>query len=471
MNSGATILTPKQQFVHENYLANPAYKRIHLYGGSRSGKTFLAADYNLNRAVAYPGSFHLFVRSTLTALTTGVVSQTFPDIFKIYKAKTGVNFKEAKNEFGKPLIQHKAQPYNRFELYNGSEIRFIGMDVVSTDSTALDKVLSQEYLTITIEEAPELDFEVVEMLLTRLAQKVNHFKTGRPGIPKLLATCNPRLFEDWDYIYFTKKMHPIDDVPLKNPDNIAAIHFELKDNEMNVADDYRETLEGMAASKQARFLRGEYSDTFEGEIFKKLIWETLPPISEFEGFIIYTDPSYKSGPKNDYKASVLVGRRRGAFWLVDARAMQTTTAQMIRNVDELYHSLINRGWNGPCPIYFENAGMPDDFVPAVQTHAENNEWLCPYMLDGRDKGDKFARVEAILEPLNRTQKLIFNMDLKSMRIGNLITVQFLQFRKNLPITEHDDIPDAVHGAITLLNAPQIKPGGTGLYKKRTNSIG
>jgi hypothetical protein len=467
----ATILTAKQEFVLENYLANPQYKRIHLYGGSRSGKTFLVADYVFNRAVAYPGSSHLFVRSTLTALTTGLVSQTFPDLFRVYKEKTGTNFKEARTETGKPFIVHKAQPYNRFELYNGSEIRFIGLDVVSTDSSALDKVLSQEYLTICVEEAPEMDFEAVEMLLTRLAQKVNHFKTGKPGIPKLLATCNPRLFEDWDYIYFTKRQHPIDETPVRNPEMFAAIHFELKDNEMNVSDDYRETLEGMSASKQARFLRGEYSDDFEGEIFKKLYWEVLPPLSEFDGFVIYTDPSYKSGPKNDFKASVLIGRRRGAFWLVDARAMQTTTSQMVRNVHDLYKSLVERGWNGPCPIYFENAGMPDDFTDAIQSYAENNQWLCPYTLDNRDKGDKYARIESILEPLNTQQKFIFNIDLKSLRIGNLITVQFLQFRKNLPVTEHDDIPDACHGAVTILNAPIIKPGGTNLYKRNMNTLG
>lgn len=460
-----SILKPKQQEVWDNVLSNPQYKRICLYGSSRSGKTFLAGDYNHERAIAYPGSFHLFVRSTLTALTTGVISQTFPDIFKAYKDKTGVNFEQAKNEQGIKLVQFVGQPYSRFEYYNGSEIRFLGLDKVTTNKAALDKILSQEYMTITIEEGPEMDFTVVEMLLTRLAQKVNHYITGNPGIPKLLVTLNPRLFEDWDYVWFHKKVHPIDGRPVRNPDMFIPIHFDLADNPGGVADEYAETLADMSAANQMRFKTGEHADSFDGEVFKKLFWDTPPQLSEFDGLIIYTDPSYKSGPKNDFKASVLVGRCRGAFWVLCVKAMQTTTAQMIHNVHNLDTWARGKGWTRHISIWFENAGMADDFQASVDTHAERNGWTCPFQLDGRDKGEKYVRVEQILEPLNRNGKLFFNIEMKGEPIGNLITVQFLSFKRHMLPTEHDDIPDAVHGAVTMLNVPQPKPGGTHLIKK------
>lgn len=460
------LLQPKQQLVFDEYLASPTIKEICLYGSSRSGKTFLASDYALERAIAYPGSFHLYIRATLTALTSGVVSQTFPDLFRaIAKQPGGVNISETKTDTGLDFIYHRANPYNRFTLYNGSEIRFMGLDTETTNKSALDKILSQEYLTIIIEEGPEVDFEVVEMVKTRMAQKVNHWITGKPGIPKLIVTLNPRLYDDWDYVYFQKKMHPIDDIPLSNPEEIAAVHFDLADNLENVSDDYLKRLQSLSSSKQTRFLVGEHSDNFEGEIFKKISWEPLPAISEFRRIIIYTDPSFKSGPKNDYKASVVIGERNGAYWIMNGRAAQCTTAQMVLHVSDLYQWVLGIGWKGSVPIWFENAGMPDDFVPAIQSHADVTGWVCPYQSDNRQKGDKFARIEALLEPLNVQGKLFFNRDIKADRFGTLATVQFLNFKHHLLRTEHDDIPDAVHGAVSLMNQPVIKPGGTSMVDK------
>lgn len=467
------VLKPKQRYVFDNVLASPNYRDICLYGSSRSGKTFLAAYYAHNRAIAYPGSYQLFVRSTLTALSTGVVSQTFPDVFRAIERQTPGFKYDAKTDTGRIFTEHRSNPYNRYTYFNGSEIRFFGLDTVMSDRTALDKVLSQEYITIVIEEGPEMDYEVVEVLKTRLAQKVEHRITKEIAKPKLIVTLNPRLFEDWDYVYFHKKINPADEKPF--PEAVAAkvipIHFELADNIENVNDDYLEMMQGLSATKQQRFLTGEHADSYEGEIFKQLYWETLPPITEFEQIMVYTDPSYKSGPKNDFKATVAVGLRKGAFWLIDGRAMQTTTAQMILNTHDVYHNLVASGWNKPVQIFFENAGMPDDFTEAVQQHAINNKWVCPYQLDGRDKGDKFARIESALEPLNRSGKLFFNAALKGTKFANLVMVQFLNFRKNLLSTEHDDIPDAVHGAVTLLNLPVIRPGSVQHFKRVMNTIG
>lgn len=459
------LLQPKQDLVFKEVLSNPAIKKICLYGSSRSGKTFLTADYNLERAIAYPGSFHLYVRATLTALTTGVVTQTFPNLFRAYEKETGIDITTARTDKGMPFIEHRSNPYNRYTLYNGSEIRFIGLDTQSTNKSALDKVLSQEYLTITVEEGPEVDFSVIEMLLTRLAQRVNHYKTGKPGIPKLLVTLNPRLFEDWDYVYFQKKINPSDGNFLPRPEEVTAVHFELSDNIGNVSDDYLDILKGLSTQNQLRFLEGKHGDSFEGEIFKKLNWETLPDINEFDTILIYTDPSYKSGVKNDFKASMTIGRRNGAYWVIDGRAMQCTTSQMVLNVSDLYTALLNRNWRRPVAFWFENAGMPDDFDEAIHQHALSTGWACPHQKDNRVKGDKFARIESALEPLNRDGKLFFNRELKEQRIGNLITVQFLNFRKNMLKTEHDDIPDAVHGGVTLINLPTIQPGGTRVIDK------
>lgn len=461
-----SYLTEKQQFVMDTILTDDTKTEICMYGSGRSGKTFLAADYVHERAIAYPGSMHLFVRATMNALTGGVVSQTFPNLWRAIERYSGVNVLQAKADNGQPFIYHRAAPHNKFVYYNGSEIRFVGLDVVSTNAAALDKILSQEYLTIVFEEATEIGFEVVELAKSRLAQKVYNAFTGKEAVPKWICTLNPRTFEDWDYIYFQEHKHPLEpERIIADPEKTSVVHFHLLDNIDNVSQNYKKTLESMSTSGQRRFLEGKHGDNFEGEVFKKLYWETMPPIHEFERLMIYTDPSFKSGPKNDYKASALVGKRKGAFWVLNGRAQQTVTSQMIRNVHELAYWAHDQGWRAPIGYWFENAGMPDDFEEAVRQHGINHNWTCPYKLDNRDKGDKYSRIEAALEPLNNNGQLFFNNAFKKERFGQLCVVQFLNFRKKLLPTEHDDVPDAIHGAITLMNLPEPKTGGTSMINK------
>ena len=151
--------------------------------------------------------------------------------------------------------------------------------------------------------------------------------------------------------------------------------------------------------------------------------------------------------------------------------MQCTTSQMILNVNNIHDRLVNKGWTKPLKCWFENAGMPDDFVEAIQKHAEISNWVCPYKLDGRQKGDKYARIESALVPLNEQGKLIFNSEMKNLRVGNLINAQFLNFKKNMLPSEHDDIPDAVHGGITLMNQVQLQPGGISQVKRSMYKLG
>lgn len=467
------ILQPKQQKVMDELLANPNITEICMYGAGRSGKTFLCCDYLHERAIAYPGSSHLFIRATMNSLSAGVLSQTFPRLWGAIKKETGANVLQDKTNTGLPFVYHRATPINRFIYYNGSEIRFAGLDLESTNAASLDKILSQEYLTIVFEEATEIDFKTVDLAKSRLAQKVFHAwaknEDGTPveGIPKWICTLNPRSFEDWDYVYFQEHKHPTDDTDLKHPERTAWVHFSLDDNISNVSEHYLSTLESTSSSNQQRFLVGMHSDQYEGEIFKHLNWENAPPITEMEKVITYTDPSFKSGPKNDYKASVLLGMKSGAYWVIDGRAMQCTSSQMVINVHELNYEAAQAGWTKPINNWFENAGMPDDFESAITAHSLNTGWVMPYQWDNREKGDKFSRIEAGLEPLNRDGKLFFNEAIKKTHFGRLCSVQFLNFKHKMLATEHDDIPDAVHGGVTLMNMPTLRPGQTRVTDQRS----
>jgi hypothetical protein len=460
-------LTEKQDKVFDALLANDAIRAICLYGSGRSGKTFLLCYWILLRAIMYPGSFHIFIRATMTALTGGVVSQTFPNVFKAIEDRSKFNILLLK--IGKKaFIKFYDQPKNKFILFNNSEIRFLGLDTQVSNQSATDKILSQEYMTAVFEEGNEIDYKVIEKVKTRLAQKCYHFATGKEGIPKWATTLNPTTFDSWDYVYFQEHKNPVSKEIL-TPEDISQLgqyHFHINDNLENVSADFLKILESLSPIQRRRFLDGVYGDNFDGEIFQQIFWEVLPEINEFERILIYTDSSYKSGPRNDYKATFAIGLRSGAFWVIWGEAMQCTTSQMIVNNYEITKRLQMMGWDKPLDHWFENAGMPDDFIDAIQKHADATKWVCPYKLDGRQKGDKFVRIESILVPLNDQGKLYFNKAMKTERIGSLIAQQFGNFKAKMLPTEHDDIPDAIHGGITLMNQPVFTPGQTNVMMRK-----
>ena len=443
----------KKQLKVFKILNSGKYKDVCMYGSGRSGKTFLACYFITKRCLKFPGSYHLFIRQTYSSLIAGVFTQTFPAVLKALKVHPGIDL------VGSGLVKLKQQPAEII-FTNGSSIRFLGLDTQTTNQQATDKVLSQEYLTACFEEVPEIDFSVVEKVKTRLAQKI----TG--ASPMSIYTLNPTTFDSWDYQYFEKKINPKSKELVNNPEELISIHFSIYDNLNNVSEDYVDALKNLSPAQRRRFLDGLYGENFDGEIFQQIFWEELPEITEFERIIVYTDPSYKSGPKNDYKATGAIGLRNGAFWLIWAEAMQCTTSQMIVNNYDIAHRLLQYGWDEPVEHWFENAGMPDDFTEAIQKHADATGWVCPFRLDGRQKGDKFARIESALVPLNDQGKLFFNKAMKTERIGSLIAQQFGNFKAKMLPTEHDDIPDMVHGGVTLINQPTFAPGQTRVMMRK-----
>jgi hypothetical protein len=447
------MILEKKQSKALKVLESGKYKDVCFYGSGRSGKTFLACYHIVKKCLKYSRSYHLFIRSTYTSLLAGVFSQTMPAVFNALKKHPGIDLIDS------GLVRFRQQPAE-IVFSNGSIIRFLGLDTQTTNQHATDKILSQEYLTAIYEEGNEIPFEVVEKVKTRLAQKIEGV------LPMSIYTLNPTTFDSWDYQYFEKKTNPKSKELVNNPEQLISVHFSVYDNIANISDDYVENLKNLSPQQKRRFLEGIYGENYEGEIFKEIHWDKLPNIREFEQIILYTDPSYKSGTKNDYKATGAIGKRQGAFWIIWVEAMQCTTHQMILNNLKILLYLQGKGYQGSLVHWFENAGMPDDFQEAVQRVAYETKWVCPYKLDTRQKGDKYARIESALVPLNDQGKLYFNSEMKTERIYSLINAQFLNFKKNMLPTEHDDIPDMVHGGVTLLNQAVLLPFGSGFVSRK-----
>ena len=66
--------------IDEAFSNESSVKRILLYGGSRSSKTFRIVQKIVARALLYPGSRHLIFRDTYNAVRMAIGSDTLPKV-------------------------------------------------------------------------------------------------------------------------------------------------------------------------------------------------------------------------------------------------------------------------------------------------------------------------------------------------------------------------------------------------------
>jgi hypothetical protein len=251
-----------------------------LFGGGRSGKTFLLIRNIVLRALKAPGSRHLVVRFRFNHIKQSVILDTFPKVMKT--CFPGVEYKLSKTDWYATLP-------------GGSEIWFGGLD----DKERMEKILGNEYVTIYVNEASQVAWSGVQMLLTRLAQRVSQIIEGKDPEPLKLRfyfDCNPPSKAHWSFKVFRQKIDPDTGEPLARPDNYVSFQMNPKDNEANLSPEYMETLNGLSARNRRRFMDGEFADATPNALFDESTidkWrvdpqETLP---DFVRVIVSVDPS------------------------------------------------------------------------------------------------------------------------------------------------------------------------------------
>lgn len=211
-----------------------------LLGGSRSGKTFIAIRTLIIRAVKTQ-SRHVVLRLNFNAVKRSIFMDTFPKVMRIC--------------FPDLPVKYNKTDYIA-EFQNGSQIFFAGLD----DGERTEKILGMEFSTIYFNEASQLDYSSIQMALTRLAEK-NSLKK------KAWFDFNPPSKASWAYYLFIKKLDPIDDVPLKNPDNYAHLLMNPQDNLANIDSEYIQLLEAMPEKERNRFLLGLFNDESQGQVY------------------------------------------------------------------------------------------------------------------------------------------------------------------------------------------------------------
>jgi hypothetical protein len=212
-----------------------------LYGGSRSGKTFLLVYVIVLRALIYGGSRHLIYRLHLTDVVSSIWLETLP---KVIEQFSGLGSRLKFNETRHILF-----------FPNHSEIWVSGVD----DTRNADAVLGKEYATTYANEASQIPYLTNWKVRTRLAQKV-------PGCQaRELADLNPTTKAHWTFKEHIKLEDPVRSKPgsrvaIDNPENYAHYQLNPDGNKANIDEDYIRSLAHAPESMRRRFYLGEYAD-------------------------------------------------------------------------------------------------------------------------------------------------------------------------------------------------------------------
>lgn len=269
-----------------------------LFGGSRSGKTFLLTRNTVMRALKAPNSRHGIFRFRLNHLKSSVFLDTFPKVMRL--AFAGVEF-----------TPHTQDMY--IELANGSQIWFAGLD----DKDRTEKILGMEFSTLYFNECSQIPYGSVNTAMTRLAQRVEQDIEGRePSILKLRAfyDCNPPSKTHWTYRVFVEKRDPETREPIKRPEDYASFRINPADNTANLSPEYIKTLESLPARMRARFLEGRFADANPNALFPEEHidkWRADDgAVPEMVRIVVAVDPSGaddEEGADNDAIGIVVAG--------------------------------------------------------------------------------------------------------------------------------------------------------------------
>lgn len=275
-------------------LMSGAAKYCLLYGGSRSGKSFIIICAIILRALKAPGSRHLIVRFAFNHAKQSLWYDTIPKVLEL--CFPGVNPSLNKSDWF-------------LEFSNGSQVWVGGLD----DKERTEKVLGNEYSTIFINEASQVSYLSYTTVLTRLAQNTSL-------VNRVYIDCNPPSTQHWLYKLFVQHVNPESNESIDGS-LFSSMRMNPDDNLANLPPDYIESvLNTLSHRQQKRFRYGEFVDDVEGALWKydmidKYRVNTVP---ELVTIVTAIDPSGSDKQTSDEAGIVTAGiDRNGHGYVLD----------------------------------------------------------------------------------------------------------------------------------------------------------
>lgn len=256
------------------------HKYTMLYGGSRSGKSFIIMFLVIFRALKKK-SRHVVVRRHFSDIKRSVLNETFKDVCQLLGVVPKINMQDYVAIFA-----------------NGSEIHFIGVD----NSIGLDKILGMEISTLWMNEISQLGYATYTILKTRLAQK-----SGLAN--RIFLDLNPTSKLFWGYKLFIEGIDPKDKTLVKHPEQYCSFKMNPEDNEANIDKDYIEMLSELPREERVRFYEGDFGEVEQGALFSEANFNQYRVINrpELKKIVIAIDPAVTAKMTSDETGIVAAG--------------------------------------------------------------------------------------------------------------------------------------------------------------------
>lgn len=279
-------LSDKQVLLRDSIL-QAAAKHSLIYGGSRSGKTFLYCHAINTRALRAEGSRHVIFRKHGVAVKQSIGKDTLPKALALAYPDAAAKYYEQDGFF---------------EFPNGSEVWLAGLD----DKERVDKVLGREYATLYFNEASEIPYQSYTVAQTRLAQAVR--VTAGKGEGELLplksyVDLNPTTQAHWTYKLYVQGLEPESKRPVDKSNYVYGI-ANPSDNAENLPPDYIASLQFLPDAQRRRFFLGEFSGDSKDALWTRSSIEKLFVLSEkelpaFKRIVVSIDPAISSESGSD----------------------------------------------------------------------------------------------------------------------------------------------------------------------------
>ena len=278
-------LTARQKEVRAVFAT--AAKYFLIYGGSRSGKTFLTIYTIITRMIKAPGSRHVVFRNDGIDAKQSIGNETIPSVLKLAYP-------------GLVLKWHDQDGY--YEAPNGSQLWLAGLK----DKARLDKVLGKEFCTIYLNEASQITLEAFSVVQTRLAQVV--MQTNGKRLPlRLYVDLNPTVAAHWTYQIWVNGIHPADNRPVPHhAEQYRHMTINPVDNADNLPADYLQALAALPERMRRRFYDGAFTADDDNALWRRG-WIKRDELPEYGRIVIALDPATTNNTGSDETGIVVAG--------------------------------------------------------------------------------------------------------------------------------------------------------------------
>jgi len=277
-----------------------------LYGGSRSGKTFIVLYAMVIRALRYASSRQLVARFRFAHAKQSICYDTMPKLLGMLGIANKIEL-------------NKTDWFYQFP--NGSTIWIGGLD----DKDRVEKILGNEYATIFLNEASQISFNAYETIITRLNPPA-----GCKG--KIIIDYNPPSTSHWGYKMFER--HELPDGRKLPLGNYLSLQMNPEDNQINISPEYIAMLQNLSAHKRNRYLHGTYS-TDSGTMWKRGWIKYKAGLPDFERIVVGVDPAGSAG--GDEIGIIVAGKYKQEYWILDDYSLHGTPSEWSREVVSAYN--------------------------------------------------------------------------------------------------------------------------------------